>query len=109
MASHGSAKRRKTDLLLWLYDHRCFWCNIKVQVYARPTAYYAPSLDELKPRMHGGIQALENQVVAHRICNMRRGATIAASEAFERHHALLKEHGLFCEELHPDRKPRTFL
>lgn len=97
----GGAGRRKTDLLLWLYDGRCFWCSGTISRNVDANDHYSPTLDEMKPRYRGGFRTLDNQVIAHRICNMRRGDQIAPQSAFERHWAMLREHGLFCDS--PER------
>ncbi len=93
MGGRRSANRRKLDVLLWLYDHSCFWCS---EGFEREQGHgpRSPSVDELRPRARGGFCVLPNQVPAHRLCNMRRGCTIAPRAAVNRHHAMLKEFGL---------------
>lgn len=93
-------KQRKRDLLIWLYDGCCFWCD-KPMVIAEGTRRNEAgdiSIDELKPLSRGGFRVLPNQVPAHKLCNMQRGNVIAPQAAFDRHHAVLKAAGIEIEE-----------
>lgn len=100
MAKDSRARRRKIDVLLWLYGNACFWCSGEMILpwqntrdHKRRLLRTAVTLDELRPRSMGGPCILENQVMACSGCNHARGAQMAPAEAVARHRALLVEHG----------------
>lgn len=93
--SGADDRARRKRRLLSLYGGRCFWCGKRMKVRSRSGTDRVKAnemtIDELVPVSKGGPRRLDNQVPAHRICNERRGAMIAASADIDRHQAKLAD------------------
>ncbi len=120
MASIGAMTRRrveKIDVLLWLYGNACFWCDQPMTPHyakdrakgerRKPLDKRAMTLDELRPRAHGGHRTLRNQVLSCSTCNQRRGCQPPPAGAVERHLAVLTEHGLIALEVGGSERTRA--
>lgn len=81
------ARRKLRASLFTLQGGKCFWCGDPVTMEGKtpstPPANYA-TLDELKPRGHGGTRARLNTVVSCVPCNAMRDDGVAPKWAFER-------------------------
>mgnify|MGYP007100159860 CR=1 FL=1 len=53
---------------------QCHWCKGQMSERGGPTSTYFPTFEHLVPRAHGGTSRRENLVLAHRGCNVLRGA-----------------------------------
>lgn len=94
----SASKARKRTILLRIYGAVCFWCGktLPPRDHHPDKSPIGITIDELRPRSRGGFCVLENQVLAHKVCNARRGNMIAPQEAFDRHHEVLRKHGLMA-------------
>lgn len=52
----------------------CWICGELTERFADVNSDFAPSLDHVVPRVHGGTHESENLRCAHRVCNAGRGA-----------------------------------
>jgi 5-methylcytosine-specific restriction endonuclease McrA len=55
----------------------CQLCGDHVDKTIRPMLPMGPTLDHIVPLARGGLHVLDNVQLAHRICNMRKGARVA--------------------------------
>jgi 5-methylcytosine-specific restriction endonuclease McrA len=89
----------------------CYWCentrgamimDREMVVFRQPMPSTYATYDELLPRSRGGTRSMENQVLAHAICNLERGNQIATRKV-----SFPSEAGInWIKEFAPDQHER---
>lgn len=78
-AKQAMKRKRKRERLFAAQQGRCWLCGEQMQLHGDGNSPHYATLDHLIPQAQGGTGLANNKLLAHKICNARRGGKFVHS------------------------------